>query len=67
MILKDVLIFNYMKTKTKIAIYARVSTKDQNPDSQLTDLRRYAQERGFEIYQEYIVKYSPLSRQWGVL
>jgi len=43
-----------MKTKNKIAIYARVSTKDQNPDSQLTDLRRYAQDRGFEIYQEYI-------------
>ncbi len=43
-----------MQTKTKVAIYARVSTKEQNPDSQLTDLRRYAQERGFEIYQEYI-------------
>jgi len=54
------LLFNQnLKTKImslKIAIYARVSTKDQNPDSQLRDLKRYAQERGYGIYQTYIDK-----------
>ena len=40
------------------AIYVRVSTKDQDPEMQLLDLRRYAQQRGFEIYKEYV--------DWGV-
>ena len=38
----------------KSAIYVRVSTKDQDPEMQLLDLRRYAQQRGFKIYQEYV-------------
>jgi DNA invertase Pin-like site-specific DNA recombinase len=39
----------------KVAIYARVSTKDkgQSTDNQLPDLRRYAQAHGWDIYKEY--------------
>jgi DNA invertase Pin-like site-specific DNA recombinase len=39
----------------KIAIYARVSTKDkgQSTDNQLPDLRRYALVHGWDIYKEY--------------
>jgi DNA invertase Pin-like site-specific DNA recombinase len=39
--------------KTKIAIYTRVSTQDQSVDMQITDLRRYCEQRGFEIYKDY--------------
>lgn len=35
-------------------IYTRVSTRDQNPDMQITDLRDYAKARKFKIVQEYI-------------
>ncbi len=42
----------------KVAIYARVSTKDQNPESQLLDLRKYVKLRNWTIYQEYV--------DWGV-
>jgi DNA invertase Pin-like site-specific DNA recombinase len=38
----------------KVAIYARVSTSDQNPEAQLSELRDYAGRRGFEIYREYV-------------
>jgi DNA invertase Pin-like site-specific DNA recombinase len=39
----------------KVAIYARVSTKDkgQSTDNQLPDLRRYAQVHQWDIYKEY--------------
>jgi DNA invertase Pin-like site-specific DNA recombinase len=39
----------------RVAIYARVSTKDkgQSTDTQLPDLRRYAQVHGWDIYKEY--------------
>jgi hypothetical protein len=39
----------------KVAIYARVSTKDkgQSIDNQLPDLRRYAEAHGWDIYKEY--------------
>jgi DNA invertase Pin-like site-specific DNA recombinase len=37
----------------KIAIYTRVSTQDQSVDMQVSDLRRYCEQRGFEIYREY--------------
>ena len=40
-----------MKT---IAIYARVSTKNQKPDIQLRDLRRYAKSRGWKVSGEYV-------------
>lgn len=38
----------------RIAIYARVSTKDQNCDLQLRDLRAYCAARGFAIQREYV-------------
>jgi DNA invertase Pin-like site-specific DNA recombinase len=37
-----------------VAIYARVSTSDQNAEFQLGALREYAERRGFRIYKEYI-------------
>lgn len=40
--------------KIKAAIYARVSSTDQNPEAQLNELREYASKRGFEIYKEYV-------------
>lgn len=40
-------------TITRAALYARVSTSDQSPDSQLRDLHQYAEARGFEI-SEYV-------------
>ena len=46
-----------MKDKTKrVALYARVSTLDkgQDPETQLVQLRQYAQARNFEIVTEYI-------------
>lgn len=39
---------------TNALIYARVSTKEQNIDMQIIDLRGYAQARGFEVAHEYI-------------
>lgn len=37
-----------------VAIYARVSTSDQNPDAQLDELRRYADVRGFSVFRQYV-------------
>jgi len=37
----------------KTAIYVRVSTQDQAVGMQLSDLRRYCEQRGFQIYKEY--------------
>src|ERR1019366_6167222 len=37
----------------RVAIYARVSTCDQSPESQLRDLRQFAEARGFETV-EYV-------------
>ena len=37
-----------------VAIYARVSTKDQSCDLQLRDLRAYCAARGFTIVREFI-------------
>lgn len=37
----------------RAAIYARVSTVDQQPENQLAELRRYAEARGWTI-QEYV-------------
>jgi DNA invertase Pin-like site-specific DNA recombinase len=39
--------------KKRAAIYARVSTTDQHPETQLLDLREMAKQRGFEIVCEY--------------
>ena len=38
----------------RVIIYARVSTKEQNVDMQLIDLRAYALARGLDIVREYI-------------
>jgi DNA invertase Pin-like site-specific DNA recombinase len=40
--------------KKKAVLYARVSTGDQHPETQLLDLRQMAQQRGYEIIQEYV-------------
>jgi DNA invertase Pin-like site-specific DNA recombinase len=37
----------------RAVLYARVSTFDQRPETQLLDLRRLAEQRGFEIVHEY--------------
>jgi DNA invertase Pin-like site-specific DNA recombinase len=36
----------------RAALYLRVSTVDQHPETQGLELRRFAQERGYEIVQE---------------
>jgi DNA invertase Pin-like site-specific DNA recombinase len=38
----------------RAALYARVSTLDQTTDNQIYDLRQMAEQRGFEIIEEYI-------------
>ncbi len=38
----------------RVAIYARVSTTEQSTESQLLDLRRYTQDRGWTIFNEYV-------------
>src|SRR6201982_1499805 len=38
----------------RVAIYARVSTKDQSCDLQLRDLRAYCAARGFSVQREYV-------------
>lgn len=42
--------------KKQVALYARVSTSNnnQNPENQLLDLRKFVEHRGFEIYKEYV-------------
>ena len=37
----------------RAALYLRVSTLDQNPETQSLDLRQMATQRGFEVVQEY--------------
>jgi DNA invertase Pin-like site-specific DNA recombinase len=38
----------------RAALYARVSTTDQNAESQLLELRKYAADRGWTIYETYV-------------
>jgi len=45
-----------MKSSIKAAIYARVSTTNQSLGPQLTDLKRYAQARGINVYKVYTDK-----------
>ena len=42
------------KTKKRAAIYARVSTREQNPDMQIRELRQYAKARDFTVAHEFI-------------
>jgi DNA invertase Pin-like site-specific DNA recombinase len=37
----------------RAALYIRVSTLDQHPETQLHELRQFASQRGFEIVDEY--------------
>ena len=37
----------------RAALYARISTQDQNLITQLLDLREMAKQRGFEVVHEY--------------
>jgi DNA invertase Pin-like site-specific DNA recombinase len=37
----------------RAAIYCRVSTADQHPETQLYDLREMAKQRGYEVVREY--------------
>jgi len=37
----------------RAVLYTRVSTCDQNPETQALDLRRLAEQRGFEMVHEY--------------
>ena len=43
-----------IRSRIKIGIYARVSTNDQNPESQLVALRKYAEAIGGEVVVEYV-------------
>lgn len=38
----------------RAAVYSRVSTADQHPESQLLDLEQLAEQRGFQIVQRYV-------------
>jgi DNA invertase Pin-like site-specific DNA recombinase len=38
----------------RVAIYARVSTKDQHPENQLLELRRYAEARCWYVAEEFV-------------
>jgi len=40
-------------TVKKVAVYVRVSTKDQSVDMQLDDLERYSKERGLRVFKIY--------------
>ena len=42
----------------RVAIYTRVSTIDQHPETQLYDLREMAKQRGYDIVHEYADKIS---------
>ena len=41
------------RQEKRVAIYARVSTREQNVDMQLNDLDRYSQERGLNVFKVY--------------
>ena len=45
-----------MTDSKRIALYARVSTKNngQDPETQLIALREYARARGFDVFAEYV-------------
>jgi len=47
-----------LKGKKTAALYARVSTRDQEPENQLIELRKYAERFDLEVYEEYIDKIS---------
>ncbi len=42
-----------LKRDKRVAIYVRVSTKDQSVDMQLNDLQRYTKQREFNVFKVY--------------
>lgn len=38
----------------RAALYMRVSTVDQNPETQAIELRQFARQRGFELAEQYV-------------
>ena len=48
----------YMEERTKVVIYARVSTSTQDYTRQITELRKYAQKQNYEIVKEFSEKIS---------
>ena len=53
------------RSTVRVAIYARVSTADQNPEPQLRELREYAERRGFAVHREYVDQASGDVRRRG--
>jgi len=51
----------------RAVLYTRVSTFDQNPETQALDLRRLAEQRGFEIVREYTDRISGAKAKRPVL
>jgi DNA invertase Pin-like site-specific DNA recombinase len=49
--------------KIRAAIYARVSTADQNPEPQVAELRNYLQRRGWVLAGEYVDVASGVNRE----
>ena len=47
-----------MEERTKVVIYARVSTSAQDYTRQITELRKYAKKQNFEIVKEFCEKIS---------
>lgn len=43
-----------MKMDKRVALYCRVSTKDQTSENQLIDLRKYSEQRGWTITAEFV-------------
>jgi DNA invertase Pin-like site-specific DNA recombinase len=46
----------------RAALYMRVSTLDQHPETQLYDPQKMAEQRGYQIVQEYNVSRRHLRR-----
>ena len=47
-----------MEERTKVVIYARVSTSAQDYTRQITELRKYAKKQNYEIVKEFSEKIS---------
>ena len=48
----------YMEERTKVVIYARVSTSTQDYTRQITELRKHAKKQNYEIVKEFSEKIS---------
>ena len=45
---------NISKKRTKVALYARVSTDGQTTANQLQELRKVAERKGWQVIQEFV-------------